>query len=102
VLSQAVVWSALAAPAVLWSLRGDQVESVQLRRQGREILQQPALSVLPGEWLLLCGPSGAGKSSLLAGLEGSAGARPATRARRWLEPVAGAGWAPPPEGERPC
>ena len=49
-----------------------QLESVELQRQGRVVLQAIDLSVLPGEWLLLCGPSGAGKSSLLrllAGLE---------------------------------
>lgn len=49
------------------------LDSVDVVRGGRVVLEQLSLEVAAGECLLVCGPSGAGKSSLLrllAGLDG--------------------------------
>lgn len=51
------------------------LDALSVERSGNLVLEQIKLSVLPGEWLVMCGPSGAGKSSLLrlvAGLDAPA------------------------------
>lgn len=51
------------------------LDSVDVVRGGRVVLEQLSLEVAAGECVLVCGPSGAGKSSLLrllAGLDGPA------------------------------
>ena len=42
-----------------------ELAGIRIEREGRAVLEVPALTVLPGEVLAVIGPNGAGKSSLL-------------------------------------
>ena len=47
-----------------------QARNLQMRRQGLEVLDVPALDLRAGEVLALMGPNGAGKSTLMLALAG--------------------------------